>query len=599
MRGRSWSLLFGGPVAGLACTGVPGAGAAAQSGTLLFAAQLGNRQLYTLRIGEIPQRVTAEPSANSFGGALSPDGTQIGFDRGGDIYVMRRDGSAVRRLTDGVGSNFDPAWSPDGKRLAFTTTRFGKAEATVMNADGTRVVRITHNHVNDLSPSWSPDGRRLVVVRNVGKRHSDLWIVRLAGRGEKRLTRGQDAWDAEWSPDGRRIAFARIVGRLADFDGDLMVVDRDGRHLRRLTRGKAQDFSPSWSPDSRWLVFDRYGAPGSGLNVIGADGKGRHSIEPRQGRGGFNPSWGGDGTIAFEADLVDNTELQLAEVGDTSVRTLTDNDVVDYDTRWSPDGSRIAFIRHTSSFGGDVFVMTADGSDATNLTRNDDHDVQPAWSPDGKQLVFVSYRNDDDSDGDLFLMNVDGTSQQRLTVSDATDVHPDWSPDGTKIAFARDPRGGGNDGDVWVVNADGTDAHPLTSDPADEGEPMWSPDSRKVLFVRETSGRTEIRIMNADGSQRPLIVDSVDVAEPAWSANGSEIAYDRFTAAGASVYIANAAGLDRRLVAVACGVDALAEVESDASCHEPGLLEELDTRPAPSWRPPGSPHFGSKCRSNC
>jgi TolB protein len=198
--------------------------------------------------------------------AFSADGRRIAFSstRAGneEIHVMGANGRNVRRLTHHPGFDTAPAWSPDGRRIAFASTRAGgQPELYVMDADGTNVRRLTRTarHVTDTAPAWSPDGRWIVFSSDrVSAFNAELYRVRPNGTGLRRLTHtigsdtvlGDDSM-ADFSPDGGRIAFTSN----RDQNGEVYVMDADGGNERRLTATAGVDeFGPRWSPDGRWIV---------------------------------------------------------------------------------------------------------------------------------------------------------------------------------------------------------------------------------------------------------------------------------------------------------------------------------------------------------
>ncbi len=189
----------------------------------------------------------------------SPDGKKISFtsERDGnlEIYVMNPDGSRQKRLTNNSSRDNDASWSPDGKKIAFYSDRDGNQEIYLMNTDGSEQKRLTNNPNNDFGPKWSPDGERIAFVSMHGPpkkrgidRNYEVHVMNADGSGQKRLTNiaGLD-WLPRWSPDGKKIAFTSY----RDGNWEIYVMNSDGSEQKRLTYSngiKIHSLDPSWSP---------------------------------------------------------------------------------------------------------------------------------------------------------------------------------------------------------------------------------------------------------------------------------------------------------------------------------------------------------------
>jgi Tol biopolymer transport system component len=222
-------------------------------------------------------------------------------------------------------------------------------------------------------------------------------------------TSGKYLYFFSWSPDGRRLVFATPPA--VDEPDEIYVMDVDGSNLTRLTFFDGTDEEPTWSPDGSQIVWQRE----CDIWVMNADGSGQHNLTQPPG---------------------DCTTVPAG----------------DFSPKWSPEGTRIAFVSYRDG-PLNIFTMDPDGGGVVNVSRGSASDYEPDWSPDGGKMVFRSSR--DGQPGDFYVMDADGANQTRLTFTPTVHKHdPVWSPDGSLIAFIGTRSG--NRRAVYTMNPDGS-----------------------------------------------------------------------------------------------------------------------------------------------
>jgi len=441
--------------------------------------------------------------------AWAPDGARLAYvaevDGFKQVVLRTMPSGEERRLTQAPQDHIQPAWSPDGKRLAFVraNTERGTLEPGDLRGwyfEGGDIwtldlaTGVENKLVNDaFDPAYSPDGSRLAFdAPRAGPQR--IWITDASGHNPRQVTSDSNEAVAHaeprWSPDGSQLAFRRIE----KLRSQIVIVDLGSQTMTRVTNGNSADMDPAWSADGRHIYFasDR----GGGLNLwrVPVSG-GRASGPPEQLTTGAGddvepaPAPAG-GAIAFTVRGI-NSDIWRLPVSPETGKTTGEPEPVVATTReesrgaWSPDGRRIAF---NSDRLGEMNLWVRELGDGAErqLTTGPGGDYQPNWAPDGQTLAFFSARA---GNADIWTVRLADGQLTRLTANPGTDINPFYSPDGRRIAFFSDRSGRG---EVWVMNADGSEQRQLTSSGASGHFLRWTRDGRSVVYRTEVAGQLQI-----------------------------------------------------------------------------------------------------------
>jgi Tol biopolymer transport system component len=265
--------------------------------------------------------------------------------------------------------------------LVMVSTRDGDYAIFAMNADGGRQVRLTdetgdaesvENLFFQVDPAWSPDGRQIAFASN---RHGsfDLFVMNADGTGtEVLVSTSEDDTYPSWSPNGAKVAFAR------GDQGDIWVTNSDGTGTHAISEHPASESQPSWSPDGDWIAYVRR-TPGTSareLWLMRPDGTRRHALTSLSGAI-YSPAWSPDAKRIAFAGAVNGTtyDIYTIDVNANGIKRLTRASESSFEPAWSPDGKTIAFARE-----GSIFTIDLKGNE-TELTDPEGNDSSPVWNP--------------------------------------------------------------------------------------------------------------------------------------------------------------------------------------------------------------------------
>ena len=460
---------------------------------------------------------------------IAPDGSTIAFVSGGDIWEVAARGGDARLLVSHAANESRPLYSPDGRRLAFSSNRTGNGDVYVLTLATGDLVRLTYDDVNEQASGWSRDGKWVYFSSGSHDVGSMLDVYRVSVEGGTAAMVAGDRYSTEYfaapAPAGNTVAISArgIVsgqwwrkGHSHLDESEIWLVKDGGTKVpsyEPVTKGGAKDAWPMWSGDGKSLYFmsDRSGAE----NIVAAE-PGRSETKPittfKDGRVLW-PSITVDGkTIAFERNFgiwtVDPATRQAREVpialrgapasAASDRRTFSDQI---RELALSPDGRKIAFTVH-----GEIFSASAkDGGDAIRVTNTAGEEAELAWSPDSRKLVYQSNR---DRTNHLVLYDFASERETPLTSGAGRDHQPRYSPDGKWVAFQRDSR------ELRVVDpvskeeklvANGRfDTPPMI----DQREFVWSPDSKSIAYFtvgsRAFTNVSVARVEGGPASSRPV-----------------------------------------------------------------------------------------------
>ena len=416
---------------------------------------------------------------------MSPDGRTLAFSLLGDIYTMPIEGGSPRRIAEGMAWEVQPRFSPDGRRIAFTSDRGGGDNIWIMNADGSDKLQVTKEDFRLLNqPSWSPDGRYIAAKKQFTTRRSlgtgEVWIYHVSGGGGVAMVeRANEQLQKElgepvYAPQGNAIYYTRNTtpGNTFEYAQDsnagVFAIERFDLNTREVT-----------------TVVGGYG--GAARPQPAPDGK----------------------SIAFIRRNRDKTELWVKDIASGQERMLTDT--LDLDMQetwavygvypmmdWTPDSAEIVYWA-----GGKLNRIAGDGGtprvipfriDDTRTVADAPHPVIPV-APDSFQTKMVKFAAMDpggsrvlfESMGKIWVKNGAAGTPQRLTrQDDALELWPAFSRDGKRLAWVSWTDG--DLGKIMVANANGSNARALSLPAKHYAKPQFSPDGKTLVFEKREGG---------------------------------------------------------------------------------------------------------------
>lgn len=503
---------------------------------------------------------------------VSPDGRTLVFSLLGDLYRMPVAGGAATRITRGRAWDVQPRWSPDGRRIAFTSDRGGGNNIWTIAADGSDPRQVTEETFRLLNnPAWTPDGQYIVARKHFTSTRSlgagELWLYHAAGPSAgiqlvEKANEQQDLGEPSVSPDGRYVYFSQDVSPGGAFDynrdphGVIYAIKRFDRQTGRTetvvaTPGGA--VRPQVSPDGRTLAFVKRVRDASVLHRMDiASGEVRPvwdglSHDQQEAWAIFGPytgfGWTPDSRAVvvwaqgglWKVDMANGAasaipfSAQVEQVVSEPLRferTLPEGRFqprMIRDVATSADGGSLVF--HAL---GQLWRKPLPGGAPERLTGSSGvYEYEPSFSADGRQLLYTTWS--DAGLGAIHVRPASGTSTgRRLTPQPGFYYHPRFSPDGRHVVYARSA-GGGLTGSLWsgdrgiyvVPAAGGTPVRV-----AEAGQsPQFNHDGTRVLYLAGGGMEKKLMSVGLHGEDPRVVFDLKYVDSVQVSPDGKWVAF--------------------------------------------------------------------------
>jgi imidazolonepropionase-like amidohydrolase/Tol biopolymer transport system component len=483
---------------------------------------------------------------------VSPDGKTIAFDMLGDIYTLPVSGGEAKLLREGHAFEVQPRFSPDGKRISFTSDAGGGDNIWIMNTDGSDAHQVTKESFRLLNNAvWTPDGQYIVARKHFTSERSlgagEMWMYHMAGGEGVQLTKRkndqQDAGEPWVSPDGRYVYFSEDMASGGYFqynkdpNSQIYVIrryDREEGTVENVIQGPGGAIRPQISPDGKKLAFVRRVRTKSVLYIhdlaTGIQTPVYDQLSKDQ-----QEVWAIFGVYPNFNWLPDNKHVIIwAEGKIKKVNTETGkNEIIPFKAKANHKITDALFFKQNPA--PDEFKA--------HVIRN------TKTSPDGKALVF-------NAAGYIWVKNLPSGKPKRLTTGTDLEFEPSFSPDGKSVLYVS-----WNDeekGAIWRAALKGGNPAKLTSEKGMYRQPSYAPDGAKIVFYKEGGNsamgyaytvKPGIYTMNANGSGMKFITD--DGQNPSFARDGKRIYYQKggflFGSLDKSYCSVNLAGEDKKV----------------------------------------------------
>lgn len=503
---------------------------------------------------------------------VSPDGQTIAFDLLGDIYTMPITGGTPTRIAEGLAYETQPRFSPDGKRIAFTSDRGGGDNIWIMNRDGSDKRQLTTENFRLMNQAtWSSDGQYIAAKKHFTTQRSlgtgEVWLFHVSGgSGVPLVKKPNDRHQKElgepiFAADGKHIYFTRnttagpVFQYAQDSNQQIFAIERydlETGESEEVAGGEGGAVRPTPSPDGKKLAYVRRERTRSKLYVrdlaTGTDRKVYDALdqdvqETWAVTGVYpNMAWTSDSAsvVFWAGGKINRVDAGTGKASVIPFRIADSRGVIDpprppvevapatFETKMprgaavSPDGRSVVFETL-----GKLWIKPMAGGSARRLTGDDAAmEGYPAWSADGKRIVFVHWT--DAGLGDVRTIASGGGKEAVLTQAAGHYARPRFSPDGKLVVFEKQsggglvsPRGSSEPGIYRVPSAGGT----MVRISKDGAHPQFGAASDRVFAVVACDGKSQLVSMDLNGEARRTHAEGELVSDYSVSPDGKFLAF--------------------------------------------------------------------------
>ena len=448
------------------------------------------------------------------------------------------------QMTAASGYEAEPALSPDGRRIAYTSDESGTNEIYVRPLGEGNPLQVTRDSRQNVQPAWAPHGESIAYHSDV---NGGIWIAPASGGTPRRLA--PSGSEPDWSPDGSTLAFSTYEGALAE-QATIVLMAADGGTVRPLTNAgtpRGGHRKPAWSPDGRWIAFHAFdAAAGSALWMVSAEGgvpvrlagmvmpadiafspdgravcwsgagpdinvgiwcvpasgsESRQPVAVLQGLAGISGlSIAKDGTIAYGIQRVESDLWSLPLTPSTGTPSGAPAPLMRDTNRnthpvFSPDGRKLAFLNWRPGTPSELWLMDMATLRSELLVPGKGAEFFGTWLPDNRRLLAISLENNERR---CVQVSIDTRQMEVLTQLPKHMANLAVSPDGRDLAYHVPTESGAVT--TWRVPLAGGEPVRLTPPSMSAGYPAWSIDGRHLAVEVLDTRNTQISIINRDGS---------------------------------------------------------------------------------------------------